>query len=133
MRLLIRIALIALAPLLPSGCRSGKSYDGPTVDAFTGRLVADGKPVSFPPGEKVQLGVTHHASAREWWIPIQTDGTFKIGWMPIGKYTAMLKRPSNAPARQGGGRPSLYTVPTTFEIVDGKTDYTIDLGKEYKP
>ena len=56
-----------------------------------------------------------------------------IGWMPIGTYTAMLKRGSSAPARQGGGRPSLYAVPSTLEIVDAKTDYTIDLGEGYKP
>jgi hypothetical protein len=138
MRLLSRIALTAVALAVAVGCHSGKTFNGPTVDAFTGKLVADGKPVSFPPGEKVQLGVTHHQTAKEWWIPIQSDGTFKIGWMPIGTYTAMLKRASTTdrhgmPGPQGGGRPSLYTLPSTFSIVDGQTEYTIDLGKEYKP
>src|SRR5437660_12686096 len=111
------------------GCGSGKSYDGPTVDEFTGRLVAAGKPVSFPPGEKVMLGVTHHQTAKEWWIPIQPDGTFMIGWMPLGKYTGMLTRGSSPPPRQGGGRPALYAVPSTFDGVQGKPHYPIDLGE----
>jgi hypothetical protein len=133
MRLLSHTAALALMSAMILGCNSGKHFDGPTVNEFSGRLVASGKPVSFPPGEKVQVGATHQATAKEWWIPIETDGTFKIGWMPIGKYTLMLKRGSTAPARQGGGRPAMYPVPTTFEIVDGKTEYTIDLGESYKP
>jgi hypothetical protein len=116
-----------------TGCSSGKQFDGPTISEFTGKLVASGKPVSFPPGEKVQLGATHQATAKEWWIPIESDGTFRIGWMPIGKYTLMLRRGSAAPARQGGGRPAMYAVPAALEIVDGKTDYSIDLGENFKP
>jgi hypothetical protein len=133
----MRISLRGLSFLLLwaclAGCNSGKHFDGPTVNEFSGKLVAHGKPVAFPPGEKVQIGATHQGTAKEWWIPIEPDGTFKIGWMPIGKYTLMLKRGSTAPARQGGGRPAMYPVPTVFEIVDGKTEYTIDLGDGFKP
>jgi hypothetical protein len=129
MRHVYSAAAVGAVLALTAGCGPKKTFDGPTVDAFTGRVVADGKPVTFPPGEEVQLRVIHQGSAKSWGIPLQTDGTFKIGWMPIGKYTAMLERP---PAGGRGG-PKIYVVPDTFEIVDGKTDYTIDLGKGFKP
>jgi hypothetical protein len=140
MRLVFRMTPLGVALVVALGCGPGKTFDGPTVDAFTGKLVADGKPVSFPPGEKTILRMYHQPTAKSWGIPIQSDGTFKIGWMPIGPYTAMLERPSAAgshgtpgPGRQGGGRPSLYQLPSTFSIIEGKTEYTIDLGKGYKP
>jgi hypothetical protein len=110
------------------GCQR-KSFDGPTVDAFHGRVVADGKSVSFPPGEEVILRVYHRETGKSWGIPIQPDGTFNIGWMPIGTYTSLLERPPKK-ARSG---PIRYVVPTPFSIVGGQTEYTIELGKEFKP
>jgi hypothetical protein len=139
MRLVSRIApLVGVVLMAALGCSPGKTFNGPTVDAFTGKLVADGQPVSFPPGEKTILRLYHQPTAKSWGIPIQSDGTFKIGWMPIGPYTAMLERPSAAgghagPGRQGGGRMNRHLLPDTFSIVEGKTEYTIDLGKGYKP
>ena len=65
-----------------------------------------------------------------WGIPIQPDGTFKIGWMPIGAYSSMLQRQPKTAKGRGG---ALYNVPTEFKIVDGQTEYTIDLGKNFKP
>jgi hypothetical protein len=111
------------------GCGKGKMYDGPTVDAFNGRLTHDGKPASFPPGENVVLQVILHEKGQSFGIPIREDGSFQIGWMPIGKYSAMLIRGPKGPR----GGESRYNVPDGFAIADGKTDYTIDLGKRYKP
>lgn len=107
-----------------------KSYEGPTVDSFVGQLTVNGKPVSFPSGEDVVLRAYQHGNARMWGIPIQADGTFKIGWMPIGKYTSILAR---APKSSKGARNNLYSVPGSFEIVEGKTEYSIELGKGFKP
>jgi hypothetical protein len=112
-----------------AGCHSGKTFNGPTVDAFTGRIVAGGKPVSFPPGEQVILRVYHHETGKSWGVPIQSDGTFKVGWMPIGTFTAVLERPAKS-HRSG---PNRYTVPNSFSIVDGQTEYTVDLGSGFKP
>lgn len=124
----IRIVALAVAiGWLTTGCAE-KKFDGPTVDAFTGRVVGAGKAVSFPAGESVQLKVIHE-KAQSFGIPLQQDGSFKIGWMPIGKYSAILIR-----QKEGGkGGPSMYNVPGGFEIVDGKTEYEIELGKNWKP
>jgi hypothetical protein len=122
------LTLAAALGLLAAGCGQ-KKFDGPTVDAFTGRVVKDGKPVSFPAGESVELKVIFQEKAQSFGIPLQPDGTFKIGWMPIGKYSAILIRKKEG-ARGG---PSMYNVPGGFEIVDGKTDYQVELGKNWKP
>jgi hypothetical protein len=129
MRLLSRTTLAMIVLPVALGCHSGKTFDGPTVDAFTGKIVADGKPVSFPPGEEVILRAFHQETAKSWGVPIKSDGTFKIGWMPIGAYTAILERPPKS-HRSG---PSRFVLPNTFAIVAGQTEYTIDLGKDYKP
>ena len=128
MRYVMAVALAGALGLLAIGCGGGhKSFDGPTVDAFTGRVVCDGKPVSFPAGETVQLKVIHD-KAKSFGIPLQSDGSFKIGWMPIGQYSAILIRQSEG----GKGGPNMYNVPTRFDIEAGKTDYEIELGKGWK-
>jgi hypothetical protein len=129
MRLLSKISLAMMVLPVVVGCHSGKTFDGPTVDAFTGKILADGKPVSFPPGEEVILRAFHQETAKSWGVPIKSDGTFKIGWMPIGKYTLILERPPKS-HRSG---PSRFEVPNPFSIVAGQTEYTVDLGKDYKP
>src|SRR5579871_4916479 len=119
----IMIATLTVALAVLAGC-SSKSFDGPTVDSFTGRVVKEGKPVSFPPGESVQLKLIHEKS-QSFGIPLGTDGSFKIGWMPIGKYSAILIR-----QKEGGkGGPNMYNVPGGLEIKEGMTEYEVELGK----
>jgi len=126
LRYAMPLTLAAFLGLLATGCGEHK-FDGPTVDAFTGRVVKDGKPVSFPAGESVELKVIHE-KAQSFGVPLQPDGSFKIGWMPIGKYSALLIR-----KKEGAkGGPNMYNVPGGFQIVDGKTDYEIELGKSWK-
>src|SRR5262249_25110338 len=91
------------------------------------RLVHDGKPVSFAAGRDIELRLFHE-TGQSFGIPIKEDGTFQIGWMPIGKYSATLDRPS-----RGKGGPSRYSVPGGLAIEDGKAEYTIELGKNWKP
>jgi hypothetical protein len=122
-----RVALFAVVGAATFGC-SSKPFDGPTVDAFKGKLTHDGKAVSFPEGEKVELKVFHE-KGQSFGIPINTDGSFDIGWMPIGKYSAMLNRGpkgSRAP-------PMRYNVPGGLSIKEGQTEYTIELGKGWTP
>lgn len=121
------IGIALMFALVSSMSCSKKEFDGPTVDAFNGRLVQNGKPVSFPNGEKVLLELFHE-KAQQFKIPIQSDGTFKIGWMPIGKYSATLLRD-----KPGAKVPSRYTVSGGLQIVDGQTQYEIELGKGWKP
>jgi hypothetical protein len=121
-------ALLAGLALAAGGCGPRKSYDGPTVDSFTGKLTHDGKDVSFPESEEVTLQVAHEKGQR-FGVPIQPDGSFKVTWMPIGTYAAILER-----AKKGQvGPPSRYGVPGGLKIEAGKTEYTIELGKGWKP
>jgi hypothetical protein len=128
MRVLTKLILVGALAWAAAGCGPRKSYDGPTVDAFTGRLTQDGKPVAFPEDEKVKV-MLFHEKGQSFGIPIRPDGSFKIGWMPIGKYSAMLVRDK----KKGKGQPTQYRIPGGLTIAEGKTEYTIELGKDWKP
>ena len=127
MRVLAGTILIVAMASAAGGCGPRKSYDGPTVDKFVGRVTHNGQPVSFPAGEKVQVDVVHEKGQR-FGIPIQPDGSFQIGWMPIGKYSALLNRESDKDRA-----PRKYRVPGGMAIEAGKTEYTIELGKAWQP
>jgi hypothetical protein len=127
MRVVWGVVLAAGLGLVVVGCKS-RHFDGPTVDAFTGKVTHNGKPVSFPEGEEVSLKVFHE-KGQSFGIPLKSDGSFQIGWMPIGKYSVMLNR---AP-KGGKGPPGRYNVPGGLTIEQGKTEYTIELGKDWKP
>jgi hypothetical protein len=128
MRFIGCLILLAGLALLGVSCGPKKSFDGPTVDAFTGRLTHNGKEVSFPEDKPVTLKVIHE-KGNSWGIPIKSDGTFNIdGWMPVGKYGAVMQRPG-----PGGKGKSMNSVPGGFSIQEGQTEYTIELGKDWKP
>lgn len=118
---LVLVSLVGCGP-------KAKDY-GPKVDQFTGKLVQDGKPVAFTPGSEPTLRVISKKDGDSFGIPIKADGTFSIGWMPIGEYVARLEKKE---AGGKGGPPPMYTVPGGLKIEEGKTDYTIDLGKDFK-
>jgi hypothetical protein len=128
-----RLLIVALGAVAVSWGCARKPFDGPTVDAFNGRLTRKGEPVSFPAEEKVTLKVILHRKGESFGIPIQPDGTFKIGWMPIGKYSAMLIRENKAPAERRGPPQNMYNVPNGFAIEEGQTEYLIELGSNWKP
>jgi hypothetical protein len=114
------------------GCTNKRAgYEGPTVDAFHGKVTHNGNPVTFADNEEVQLNL-YHESGQHFGIPLKADGTFEIGWMPIGKYAMMLERKVQNPAKKG---PPItrYSVPDGLTIEAGKTDYVIELGKGFKP
>jgi hypothetical protein len=126
MRQVSRIVLAAVLALAVAGC--SRRFPGPTVDAFNGKVTQDGKPVSFPEGDKAELKLFHE-KGQSFGIPLKADGSFKIGWMPIGKYSVLLKR---AP-RDGKGAPRMESVSAGLTITKGQTEYTIELGKDWKP
>jgi hypothetical protein len=117
-----------------SGCgERTATFSGPTVKEFTGKLVHDNKPVTFSEDEKVTLKLFHE-KGESFGIPIQSDGSFKIGWMPIGKYSVTLLREKHqSGTKKGGGAPNQQSIPGGFEIKDNQTEYTIELGKSFKP
>jgi len=129
MRTAFGCAILAALFVTAVGCERKSTFDGPKVDQFTGKLVHDGRPVSFKDDENVQLKLFHE-KGQSFGVPIKPDGTFEVGWMPIGKYSATLIRESG---KQKGASASKYGVPEGMTVEDGKTDYTIELGKGWKP
>lgn len=131
MRTINRIVLTFCLGLAVFGCgKNTGEYEGPKVDAFHGKVTHNGEPVKFAENEEVQLSVFHE-SGRQFGIPLTADGTFEIGWMPIGKYAMMLERTAQNPKK--GASKTRYSVPSSLVIEAGKKDYVIDLGKNFKP
>jgi hypothetical protein len=119
--------------VLLTACGCGGPYKEPTIDNFDGRLVHKEEPVSFPEGEEVRLQLAFHKNGERFGVPIKPDGSFDIGWMPIGSYSATLERRGgeldgarSAPARR-------HEIKGGFTVVEGQTEYEIELGDDYKP
>ena len=131
MRTLNRLVLTFCLGLAVFGCPNKRGgYEGPTVDAFHGKVTHNGKPVKFAENE-AQLNLFHE-KGQQFGIPLKPDGTFEIGWMPIGKYAMMLERTGQNAATKGPSK-TRYNVPSTLVIEEGKKDYVIELGKDFKP
>jgi hypothetical protein len=125
MRSLATVTMLAGFVLVSLGCgKPNRPVEGPFVEAFVGKVVRDGKPVTFPENEDVQLEVVHRKSAYHFGIPLKPDGTWTIGWMPIGDYSVTLER-----TPKGSHQPRKQGVPGGLKIEEGKTEYTIELGK----
>ena len=130
MQSLTRQLLVLAVVLLIAGCER-RSFDGPTVDAFNGRLVSDGKPVSFDADEEVRLKLIHKDSAERFNVPVKVDGSFQIGWMPIGDYLCSLSRKKAMPEKPGQFESAGKGIPGGLRIEDGKTEYEIDVGEDF--
>jgi hypothetical protein len=120
------------------GCGYGPKpyYEGPKVPSFSGHVVQNGKPVSFPEDEEfvVQCRVIEgDAIGKAFGVPIKPDGSFSMGWMPLGKMSMRLERSWKDPAKTTGGPPRAYSVPGALVTESGKTSgYTIELGPGWK-
>lgn len=127
--LMMAVAITGLAV----GCQSGE-YTGPKVDGFNGRLVAGGKPVQFGADETVELQLMTE-KAQQYRVPIKPDGSFELKWMPVGKYSAKLSRVKTGgdSGKKGKGAPSFHNLADGFEIKEGQAEYTVELGKGWKP
>ena len=138
MRVRLGFALIAGLVGTALGCGYGPKpyYEGPKVSAFSGQVVQDGKPVTFPEDEEVRVHcivVEGEGIGKSFGVPIKPDGTFGIGWMPVGKMTLRLERSPKDPAKTKGGPPNRYGIPSGLTIEQGKTTgYVIELGKGWK-
>jgi hypothetical protein len=130
MRLQLSILLLCFSGLIVAGCaeQSAIKFVGPTVDTFSGKLVHDGKPVTFAE-EGVIVQVMTPQGAR-FGIPIAADGSFQVGKMQTGQYSAILERTKKG--AKGSTIPNMYNIPGGFKIEEGKSDYSIELGKGWK-
>ena len=132
MRTINRLVVTCCLGLAVFGCTSNKGgYEGPTVDAFHGKVTHNGNPVKFAENEEVLLSL-YHEKGQQFGIPLKADGTFEIGWMPTGKYAVMLERTAQTPENRGPPK-TRYNVPDGLTIEEGKKDYVIELGKNFKP
>jgi hypothetical protein len=127
-----RLLLFVFVVSSLAGC--GGRYSEPTIDDFNGKLTHKGQPIRFSPNEKVVLRLVLHKNGERFGIPISSDGTFDIGWMPIGEYSAVLERTatsSEAGTRSAGKQ--TFNVPQNMTITEGQTQYALELGEEFKP
>jgi hypothetical protein len=132
MRTINRLVATFCLGLAVFGCSNKKGgYEGPTVDAFHGKVTHNGNPVKFAENEEVQLSL-YHEKGQQFGIPLKADGTFEIGWMPIGKYSVMLERMVQTSTKKGRQK-TMYNVQGGLTIEAGKKDYVIELGKDFKP
>lgn len=116
--------------LIALSCGCSEPYKEPTIKEFNGRLTHSGESVSFPEDEKVVLRLVFHKNGEHFGIPIRADGTFKIGWMPIGEFSGELERTGKK--RSSQGLPvSKHQLPAGLEIAAGQTEYVIDLGDDF--
>jgi hypothetical protein len=119
------LANVAFIALCFAGCKPGPAQYGETTDAFMGRVVQDGKPVTLP--DESRLNLTHDKSYHRFGIPLKPDGSFEIGWMPIGEYSAELIWMREPTKDQGR-----YNVPKGLIIEKDTKRYEIELGKGWK-
>jgi hypothetical protein len=126
----LRFVLLAVTLFTLVGC--GGPYDEPTIDEFNGRLTHLGKPISFSPDEKVILRLVFHKNGERFGIPIKPDGTFDIGWMPIGEYSAILERSSAGGSGRTAGKDT-FNIAEGLTIAEGQSKYDIELGDDFQP
>jgi hypothetical protein len=128
MRLRACALLLAVLVLPATGCGKDKEFDCPVVEKFVGKVTKDGEPFTFPASEQLVIEAKHE-SRLTFGIPINPDGTFEIGWMPLGNY--ILFAEYHKPGQKG--RSNKATIPGGLQVMEGKTDYVIELGKNWKP
>lgn len=130
MRNVFSLAAGALCLAMVMGCpsSSGRPKDVPTVDKFEGKVLHNGEPWVFSGQGRPVLDLRHNETAEGFGVPIKEDGSFAIGWMPTGKYSAKLI--VNEAANADGV--FIYQLKEPFEIKDGLTEYTVELGPDFK-
>lgn len=124
MRLLLGCVLIAGLVWATIGCgRYGPKpyYEGPKVESFSGQVMQDGKPVTFPQDYEAVIDFFSEGGI-QFGVPIKADGSFSMGYMPTGKQHLVLER-----------RGAKYSIPGGLNIEAGKTSgYVIELGKGWR-
>ena len=92
--------------------------------------MSEGKAVSFSEDEVVKMLLIHKDSAERFTVRIETDGSFDIGWMPIGEYLCSVDRQKVVAGESWRQPPSNFRpVPGGLKIEERKTEYEIEVGK----
>jgi hypothetical protein len=133
------IAVVIIAGLTAVGCENS-SADIPKVEGFTGRLVASGKPVQFAADEQVEIQFFTE-KGQQLQMPIKSDGSFEMNSVPVGKHSVKLARVKNGTAKAGNDPskkvaprvPTIQMLADKIEVKEGQKEYTIELGKNFKP
>ena len=127
-----RLGVVLLAAGLAAGCGRRPAATGPSVEAFTGRLTQNGKPVAFPAAgaDTVQLTLFHE-KGQSYGVPVKPDGSFTVGRMPVGQYSANLTHSAHGAGPAKAAAP--YPVPGGLTIAGGRTDYAVELGRAWRP
>ena len=125
------VGLVLIAGLVWSTVGCGKirtqALKG-KVTSFSGQLVHDGKPVTFSQDNEAVVDFFQAEDGIRFGVPIKADGSFSIGWMPVGKHSLVYERFSKT-----GGVSAKSAVPGGLTIEAGKTSgYVIELGKSFK-
>jgi len=131
MRVKIALAFFGAILLSFTGCGPGPVRPEEITEAFIGAVVQDGKPITLPDGARLDL--IHDETYSKFGIPLKQDGSFEIGWMPTGKYSAELLWLKGATKDNSSVSQGRYNVPNGLTIEKDKTQYEINLGKEWKP
>ena len=134
MKDLTRYLLALCISFFIAGCTKVAKFDGPTVDAFHGQLVSDGKPISFSADEEeIRLFLIHQGSGERFRIPIKADGTFDIGWMPIGQFNCMVEQKKKGGLETRGVQFPTQSkpVPGGLKIEEGKMVYDVEVGEGF--
>jgi hypothetical protein len=129
MRLLGFVLLVSAMFIVTFGC-GNKEFSGPKVDKFTGKVTAGGKQITIPADYEVTINLQMDGvPGKSFGIPVKPDGTWQITWMPTGAYIVTVEK-TNLKATKGA--PDKRVVPEKFNVEAGKTEYSIDLGKNWK-
>ena len=120
------MALTLIAGLATTGCGKRGPVGGASVAAFTGHLTQNGKPVAVPAAgaDRVQLTLFHE-KGQSFGVPIKPDGSFAVGRVPTGHYSANL---THTAAGRGP-----YVVPGGVTLAGGRTEYEVELGRGWRP
>jgi len=117
-----------------AGCEPKSEITGPTVTQFSGKVMIGGKLASIKSGDRVVL-LLIDKMGQSYGIPISADATFSVGKMPISKYSVQVRVDPAPVTSEKGSRAApqrVTNVPAGFEIVEGQTEYAVELGKGFK-
>lgn len=131
MRIKTVLTVLMAIPFSFVGCGQTPVKYKETTEAFVGAVVQNGKPITLPEGARLDL--VHEETYSKFGVPLKQDGSFEIGWMPIGKYSAELVWLKGATTGNAGGSQERYNVPNGLTIEKDRTQYQLELGKQWKP
>lgn len=125
---IVKLSTIVVIAASFVGCGPSAADYGETTKAFVGHVVQNGKPITLP--EDSRLNVTQNSTYHRFGIPLKQDGSFTIGWMPVGAYSVELIWIRQSAT--GSTSQERYGVPHDLVIEKEPKEYEIELGQKWK-